>query len=73
MAQVEQEIRSFRQRTDQLAVKKALQAAIADTLATLSSPDATREQKNSAARSIIDHCSFDRATSTLTITYRLTL
>lgn len=73
MAQVEQEIRSFRQRTDQLAVKKALQAAIADTLATLSSPDATREQKNSAARSIIDHCTFDRAASTLTITYRLIL
>ena len=73
MSQVEQEIQTFRQRTDRQAVKRALQAAILDAIAILSSPDATLEQKNSAARSIIDRCSFDRAASTLSITYRLSL
>ena len=50
-----------------------LRASISRTLATLEDPDATTAQKHDAALSIIDRCTFDKSTLSLTITYRLTL
>ena len=70
--QMQQEIQAFRQKSDEAAVKKALQASIASALKTLTAPDASLEEKNNAARSIIENCTFDKASSTLAITYRLT-
>lgn len=73
IAQLQNDIRVFQEKTDENAVKKAIQIAIRSALETLTSPDATLEQKNNAARSIIENCVFDKATSTLSITYRILL
>lgn len=73
IAQLQQDITAFREKSDETAVKKALQSAITAALATLTSPDATLEQKNNAARSVIESCTFDKASSTLTLTYRIIL
>lgn len=67
--QLEQEISAFRSRSDEDTIRHALQDAISAAVDTLTSPTATLEQKNSAARSIISSCVFDKATSTLRITY----
>lgn len=51
----------------------ALRDAIAETLKTLQAPDATLTDKNQAARELIDTCTWQKSTSNLRITYRLTL
>lgn len=48
-----------------------LRASIASALVTLRSPDTTIEEKNLAARSILELCVFDKETSTLAVTYRV--
>lgn len=68
--QLEQEISDFRSRSDEDVIRQSLQSAISAAVETLSSPTATLEQKNSAARSVIGTCIFDKSTSTLRITYR---
>lgn len=50
----------------------ALRAAIASTLETLRSPDATIAQKYESAQRIIEKCFFDKSKMLLTIFYRLT-
>ena len=49
----------------------ALRAAIADTIKTLESPDATTAQKHDAAQRLIDKCYFDKASMLLAIYYKL--
>lgn len=66
-----EELESFRARTDETAVRHALQSSITAALETLRKPDAALEQKNAAARAIMDNCVFDKETSTLLITYRV--
>ncbi|MBQ8263571.1 MAG: recombinase family protein [Oscillospiraceae bacterium] len=51
----------------------SLRENIRKTVETLRSPDTTKEQKNNAAREILESCVFDKATMTLKITYRLTI
>lgn len=51
----------------------ALHAPISAALQTLCSSDATTEEKNLAARSILESCVFDKAFSTLSVTYRIAL
>lgn len=53
------------------ALSKKLKADISQTLKTLNSDAATLEEKNSALRSIIENCTFDKAQNLLTITYRV--
>lgn len=50
-----------------------LHAAISATLQTLEDPDATLEQKHDAATALIDTCTFDKETMTVSLTYRLTI
>ena len=73
IAQTHEQLTQMQERTDEQRTQRTLQAAIKDALETITSPDATLEQKNNAARSILDTCVFDKAKSTLTITYRITL
>ena len=70
-AGIQQELEDFHARTDDAAIRRKLQAAISATLETLRSAEATLEQKNSAARSVIETCTFDKAASTLSVTYRV--
>ena len=71
--QTEQEIEAFRKRSDESVVVAAIQTAIRAALNTLTDPSATIEQKNNAARSVIDTCTFDKQTYTLSVTYGIIL
>ena len=51
-------------------VNAALRSSIASALETLTAPDATKEQKNEAARSVIENCTYDKSKNLLSITYR---
>lgn len=73
MSKAEAELEELRAKSDTSAVENQLQTAIAQALATLQSPGASLEEKNSAARSVIESCVFDRENSLLTITYRVTI
>ena len=73
ITQTEQEIEAFHQRSDEKVVISALQNAIRAALETLTDPSATMEQKNNAARSVIDTCIFDKQTYTLSVTYGILL
>ena len=54
-------------------VQKTLQNSIRSTLKTLKDPNATLQEKNNAARNILNTCTFDKENSTLSIMYRTTL
>ncbi len=73
ITQTEREIEEFRQRSDESVVVAAIQDAIRAALKTLTDPSATMEQKNNAARSVIDTCTFDKQTYTLSVTYGILL
>lgn len=70
-AAIRQELEDFHSKTDEAAIRRTLQASISAALATLRPAEASLEQKNTAARSIIETCTFDKASSTLSITYRV--
>lgn len=71
--QTQSQLAQMTERADEQRTQKILQEAIAKALKTLTSPDASLEEKNNAARSILDTCIFDKQKSTLAITYRTTL
>ena len=71
--QTQLQLSRMKEHTDEERIQKTLQEAIAGALKTITSPDASLEEKNNAARSILDSCVFDKQNSTLTITYRTTL
>ncbi len=73
IAQLQADIALFNSRNDEAATLSTLHDAIRSALDTLRSPIASLDEKNSAARSVIERCIFDKATSTLSITYRLSL
>ena len=50
---------------------RQLRESIGATLKTLESPDAPLAAKNNAVRSIFESCTYSKATSTLSITYRV--
>ncbi len=53
--------------------KAILRQAIQTTLDTLTSPEATTAQKYEAASTIIESCTYDKSTNTLSLTYRATV
>lgn len=71
ISQAEADLEDLRLKSDTSDVENRLQAAIAHALETLQSSDASLEEKNSAARSVIENCIFDKENSLLTITYRV--
>lgn len=71
--QVELDIQEFHSKTDETMVMDSIRAVASKVIETLTDPMATTEQKNNAARSVIDSCIFDKQTSTLTITYSVLL
>lgn len=78
-SEIEVERQQLRSRIAELETPSAentealLREQITASLETLRSPEASKEQKNNAAREIIESCVFDKATMTLRITYRLTI
>jgi len=73
ITQMERDILTFKDNSDDTKIKSAIKTAISAALQTLTDPNATLEEKNNAARSVIDSCIFDKQTSTLTITYGVLL
>ena len=71
--QTQAQLAQMKDRTNDQRVQQALQEAISRALETITSPDASLEEKNNAARSVLDTCVFDKEQATLTITYRTTL
>ena len=71
LSKVEAELEELRAKSGTAIVESQLQTAIAQALATLQSPGASLEEKNNAARSVIENCIFDKENSLLTITYRV--
>ena len=71
--QAADQLAKMNEQTDEQQVQKALQETIARALETITSPDASLDEKNNAARSILDTCVFDKDHATLAITYRVTL
>lgn len=69
--QLQSDIQAFLKRSDEATIKAALQLAISNAVQTLLDDTATIEQKNNAARSVIDNCTFDKATFALSITYSI--
>lgn len=73
MAQAKSELQELKAKSDTDVVGHQLQTAIATALETLQSPSATLEEKNNAARSVIENCTFDKENSLLAITYRVVI
>ena len=73
IAQAETELQELQAKSDTDVVEHQLQTAITTALKTLRSPDATLEEKNNAARSVIETCTFDKENSLLAITYRVVI
>lgn len=65
------DIESLRAQQDPVTVEASLRESIRKTLKTLEAPDTSLEAKNDAAREVIESCTWDRSTSTLSITYRV--
>ena len=73
IAQLLQDIEAFRAKSDEKAVKSALQDSIRSVVKVLLDPDASLEEKNNSLRSVIDNCVFDKESMTLQITYGILL
>ena len=73
IAQAKDELQALQEMSDADVVEHQLQTAIATALETRQSPSATLEEKNNAARSVIENCTFDKENSLLTITYRVVI
>ena len=71
IAETQKELETHRAEMAQDSIVPTLRSSIASALDTLRSPAATIEEKNLAARSILETCVFDKETSTLAITYRI--
>lgn len=69
--QTQDQIAAQRSKADKDTVIPALRTSIAAALETLRSPETSIEEKNMAARSILETCIFDKSASTLTVTYRM--
>ena len=68
--QAEEKIAQIRSQCDPDSVNEKLRKNISHALQTLQSPDASIEEKNASARSIIESCTFSRNDRLLSITYR---
>lgn len=70
---LEADILAFQRRSDEDLILEALRRSIASTLKTLKDSAASLEEKNNAARNVIESCTFDKTSSLLTIHYRVTV
>jgi len=66
-------IKELQKKQNPELVMPALRSGIEKALKVLESPDATKEQKNNAARGILVSCTFDKANMALRITYRVSI
>ena len=66
-------IKKLQDRMDPALASELVRRSIADALETLENPVAAKEQKNNAVRSIINTCTFDKASMSLKINYRLSI
>ncbi len=66
-----EKIAELESRVDPAAAESALTESIRKTLETLESPDTTLHEKNAAAKALFENVIWDKATGTLTITYRV--
>lgn len=73
LAYAEAELDARRARLAPDTVVPSLRHSIIAALKTLRSPEASIEEKNLAARSVLETCTFDKSTSTLSVTYRVIL
>lgn len=64
-------ISELESRVDPSQARAALNLSIAETLDKLESVDATLEQKNAAIKGLFESCIWNKATATLSITYRV--
>lgn len=69
--QLQKQVEAQRNRIGKDTVIPAIRASIATALETLRSPETSIEEKNLAARSILESCIFDKEASTLAVTYRM--
>lgn len=70
---IRRELNYFHDRTPEADARCSLQAAISAALTTMCPPEASLEQKNNAARAVIESCIFDKSGAVLHITYRVAL
>lgn len=73
ITQTQEQLNIQRARVSKDSIIPALRASITAALETLQSSQTTTEEKNLAARSILESCVFDKEASTLAITYRMIL
>lgn len=73
IAQLQQDIQAFYAKSDEQAVKSALQDSIRAVVKILQDPNASLEEKNNAFRSVVGTCIFDKESLTLKITYGVLL
>ena len=64
-------ISELESKVDPAAAVRQLKKNLASAIETLEAPDADLAQKNNAARSIFDTCTYDKVNSTLSINYRV--
>ena len=72
-AAIREELAALDAQQDGAAAAATLRESIRSTLETIEAPDVSKERKNAAVKNIIESCTWNRATSTLSLTYRLTL
>ena len=73
ISNTEAEIHLAQDQSDETIIRNALEQAIREALATLKAPDTSLEEKNNAARSVIDQCIFDKSAALLAISYRVSI
>ena len=73
IARTDDELKKIQEKSDSRIAEDQLHRAIASALKTLKSPDSSLEEKNNAARSVIENCTFDKSSYTLAITYHVVL
>lgn len=68
--EIQSEISRIESRADEQYLAENIRQKLNEALQTLKSPDATLQQKNNAAHSVIEDCTFDKTANLLKITYR---
>lgn len=73
IGKTQEQMAAQRARLQKDSVVPVLRSSIAAALKTLQSPETSIEEKNLAARSVLETCVFDKDASTLAVTYRMIL
>lgn len=73
IASLERQIAAERKKDAEAAKPQVLRSSLRSVLKTLESPAATAAEKNAAVRSVVDTITWNKASNTLTVHYRLVL